>query len=372
MLTCHAAGLLRLCALLALVLPALPGHVAAAPPTQGMRSPLMHYHELIQRPDGSSSIEDAILSGDGRRAFWLESRGVPKVNRLFALDIDGGQPNEIDVYQTLCACQTRVEVSDDAGTVVSTDGMRIRILAGVATFGTPREVLRLAENVISAMRISGDGKIVVFMVVRDTSIFEPNPFKRGALIPRGVWAMNADGEAPIHLAGVEEIAAATGAAVAELQADPDFASAEAIHALDVSDDGGRIIFGAHAGAAGDAVFSLTGDAPLNKLYGLVGSVGQTAVSGDGQTVAFMTETQGSSRVLVISGGILQLAPLYSMVSGERLQLSRDGSTLLGKGPAGAALVEVATLTPRRLFLTLPGSPLDGGQAIASLQWCSRR
>ena len=363
MLTRYAASLLRLCTVLALIFPALPGHVAAAPPRQGLRSPLMVYHELTLRPEGSPGIDVPILSGDGRRAIWAESPRDPsprEENRVFALDLDGGQPAEIDAYQPICACRSWVDVNDDGNTVVSTEGVRIRILSGVATFGRERELLRLANNAISALRISGDGKLVVFVVIRDTTVSEPNPLKRGASIPRGVWAIDTDGEAPIHLAGVKEIAAASGVPEAALSADHEFTTADAINALDVSDDGGRIIFGAHAGNGEEAVFSLTGDAPLSKLYGPVQRASQTAVSGDGQTVAFMTETQGNAQVSVMSGGTLRPAPVGYMFPNERLQLSRDGSTLLGKGPQGAVLVDVATSATRQLFSTMPPSTVAAG------------
>jgi len=370
MLTRYAASLLRLYTVLALVFPALPDHVAAAPPRQGMRSLLMVYHELTVRPEGSRGIDTPILSGDGRRAIWAESPGDPnprEENRVFALDLDGGQPAEIDAYQPICACRARVDISDDGNTVVSTDGVRIRILSGAATFGRAHEVLRLANNAIGALRISGDGTRIVFVVIRDTTVSEPNPRKLGTPIPRGVWALGADGTAPIHLAGVEEIAVASGVPKAALEADPDFTSDGAINALAVSDDGGHVIFGAHVGVGGEAVFSLTADAPLSKLYGPVQSVGQTAVSGDGQTVAFMTETQANARVMVISGGTLRSTLFGYMDRGERLQLSRDGSTLLGKGLNGAVLVDVATSATRQLFSTMPPSPLAAGASSRLLK-----
>ena len=85
MLTRHAAGLLRLCVLLALVLPGLSHPVAAAPLTQGAHGPLTVYHELTQRTDLSTPIDSPVVSGDGRRAFWAESpRGSPHVNWIFA------------------------------------------------------------------------------------------------------------------------------------------------------------------------------------------------------------------------------------------------------------------------------------------------
>jgi hypothetical protein len=223
MLTRHAACLVRVCTLLALFLPVLPRHVAAAPPPQGTSSHLMVYHELNKQPPESPMIDAPVLSGDGRRAIWSESLADPKQgNRVFALDVDGGQPQQIDAYQPICQCRTQVDVSNDGNTVVSTEGVRIRVLSGVATFGAPREVLRLANTVISAVRISGDGKIIVFAVLRDTTISEPDPRKRGMSIPRGVWAMAADGRTPIQLAGMREVATAAGVPVAELEAFPDF------------------------------------------------------------------------------------------------------------------------------------------------------
>jgi hypothetical protein len=139
MLTRHAALLLRLCTVLALILSVVPLQAAAAPPIQGMSSPLMVYHQLTKRPDGSSQINASILNGDGRRAFWAERKLMPDLkmrNQIFALELDGGQPTEIDAYQSLCeGCTARVDVSDDGNTVVSTEGVRIRVLSGVATFG---------------------------------------------------------------------------------------------------------------------------------------------------------------------------------------------------------------------------------------------
>src|ERR671910_1902023 len=108
MRTRAAAHLRRLCAMLVLLVPALPDHVAAAPPRQGAGSSLAVYHELTQRPDGSPGIGSPILSGDGRRAIWTESPQNPspsEKNRVFALDLDGGQPAEIDAYQPICACR---------------------------------------------------------------------------------------------------------------------------------------------------------------------------------------------------------------------------------------------------------------------------
>src|ERR671917_570696 len=121
MLTRYTASLLRLCTVIAIAFPALAGHVAASPPRQGVQTPLMVYHELPLRPEGSRGIETPILSGDGRHAIWAESPGDPspkEENRVFALDLDGGQPAEIDAYQPICACRTRVDVSDDGNTVV--------------------------------------------------------------------------------------------------------------------------------------------------------------------------------------------------------------------------------------------------------------
>ena len=356
MLARHAAGLLRLCALLALILPVVPRHVAAAPPTQAARSPLMVYHELTQRPDGSLPIDAPVLSGDGRRAFWAESPpGSPPVNWVFARDIDGGQPTKIDAYIPLCECTSRIDVSDDAGTVVSTEGVRLRVLSGVTTFGQPREVLRLANNAISAVRISGDGQIVAFIVVRDTTISEPNPRKRGTPIPRGVWVIGAGGGEPIQLAGVREIAAASAVPVAELQADPDFADAEVTTALGVSDDGRRIIFGAHAGKAGEGAFTLGEGSPLTKLVGPVYRVRHVAVSGDGLTLAFVDADPRGAMVTVISGGTPKSLPQVSLGIEERLQLSRDGAMLLGRGRGGRVLVEVATLATRALIPLAPGT-----------------
>src|SRR5688500_17347669 len=102
MRTRHAACLVRVCTLLALVLPALPGQVAAAPPRQGPSSSQMVYHELTQRSDGRWQIEALVLSGDGRRAIWAESpRDPSESNRVYALDIDGGQTRQIDAYRPI-------------------------------------------------------------------------------------------------------------------------------------------------------------------------------------------------------------------------------------------------------------------------------
>jgi hypothetical protein len=355
MLPRHAARFLRLCAVLTLFPPALLGNVAAAPQRQGAGSALMVYHELTQRLDGSLPIDSPVLSGDGRRAIWSETPADPKQsNRVFALDIDGGQPREIDAYQPLCFCLTSVDVSNDGNTVVSTEGVRIRVLSGGATFSRKRELIRLADDVIDALRISGNGKIVVFLVVRDTTISEPNPLKRGAPIPRGIWAVSAEGGGLIQLAGIREIAAVAGVPVAELEANPDFRpdTWRTGYELDVSDDGRRIIFNARTGTAGEGVFSITEGAPLTKLAGPVDAVYQVAVSGDGQTVALATTDQRGLTVSVSAGGTLKTVPNFDFAfdqrEDERLQLSRDGTKLLGKEQLGSVLVDVATLTKRRL------------------------
>jgi hypothetical protein len=372
MRTRHAACLVRVCTLLALVLPVLPGHVLAAPPAQGTSSSEMFYHELMQRPEGSPPIQAPILSGDGRRVIWAESPAdLKQSNQIFALDVDGGQSREIDAYQPLCSCQTQVDVSDDGTTVVSTEGVRIRRLSGGASLNRKNELIRLADNVISALRISGDGKLVVFLVARDTTTSEPNPLKLGTPIPRGVWAMSADAGALKQMAGIEEVAVAAEVPVAELAAYPEFSSFDT-NALDVSDDGRRIVFGAQSGfgiftgKAEERVFNL-GEILLTQLFGPVESVDKVAVSGDGKTVAFATADQGVTTVSVKTGGTLKPLPNFAYDRfqrfDERLQLSRDGTKLLGREQQGSVLVDVATLTRRRLVpLAIPESHLFTGGA----------
>ena len=118
----HTLILLLLALLVPLLIP------PAASPVLAQTGPpnLQVYHQLTSQPD-LLGINSPVLSGDGRRAIWAESRDDPRQpNRVWVMDVDGGQPHEIDAYQPLCECGTRIDVSDDGGTAVSTDGVRIR------------------------------------------------------------------------------------------------------------------------------------------------------------------------------------------------------------------------------------------------------
>ena len=183
-----------------------PASTAAgqATPASLAATETLSYNQITMLEDDSGSVGYPVLSADGTKAVFVEAPGTgdPALpNRIFVIGSDGGGLTEVDAYQTLCFCGSMVDISADGATVVSTDSVQVRITDP----GGARELIVLASNEITSLVIAGDGETVFFLVRRDTVTRDS-----ATALPRGVWAIDADGSDLRQVAGAEDVAEALG------------------------------------------------------------------------------------------------------------------------------------------------------------------
>jgi len=281
------------------------------------------YHQITNLPEGSGSVGYPVLSGDGATAVFSQAPGTgdpATPNRIFTIGSDGSGMTEVDSYVPLCACGAVVDISNDGGTVVSTDSVQVRI----ADAGGARGLVTLASNEISGVVISGNGQ-TVFMIVRRDTATSDNTLS----IPRGIWAIDVSGANLRQLVDANDIAAAAGVTVEEtgccFHSDG--------HPIDASDDGGRVVFAAYA-AGFERFFSTDGSGGnLVQLGGEQQYSMRVAVSGDGALAAIDGTPVGATlnEVAVIPAGGGEARVLTEMpYSGydEPFQLTTTGNRLL--------------------------------------------
>jgi hypothetical protein len=191
-------------ALVALVLASAAGRGAAAQDDTPEPGPPLVYHQLTNRVSASNSVGYPVLSADGSTAVFADApaSGDPaNPNRIYVVPADGGTPTEVDAYVPRCFCGAHVDLSADGGTVVTTDSMQVRIADG----GAARELLVLGSNEITAIRITGDGQTVFFLVRRDVTTADGT-----TRLDRGVWAIEADGSDLRLVLGAADVAEVVG------------------------------------------------------------------------------------------------------------------------------------------------------------------
>ena len=330
--------------LLALLLaPALAPPSAAAQATGSW----FVYHQITNLPAETGSLGYPVLSGDGTTAVFTEAPGTgdpATPNRIFTIGSVGSGMTEVDSYVPLCFCGAIVDISNDGGTVVSTDSMQVRIV----DVGGARELVSLASNEISGVVLSGNGQTVFLLVRRDTATTD------GATqLPRGIWAIDASGGDLRQLVDANDIATVLGVTIEETGC--------CFHSdgrpLDASDDGGRVVFAA-AAAGVEHFFSADGSGGnLVQLGGDMQYTMRVAVSGDGTLAAYdgtpMGATLNDVAVIPAGGGEEQvlIAMPYSGYD-EPLQLTQTGNRLLVS--SNGLLFDTATGAAELLGVSIDG------------------
>ncbi|MBA2597303.1 MAG: hypothetical protein H0V00_11845 [Chloroflexia bacterium] len=230
--------------------------------------------------------------------------------------------------------------------------------------------MALDSGEINAVRITGDGRTVVFRIYRDTTIRNTSPSQP---IARGIWVINADGSGMRQLVGPAEMGALLGVTPEEA---PFFGGSSG---LDSSANGAQIVFTsltadvdpATGGGVREALFAVNADgAGLRRLLGPTSTFVQAnAISGDGATVAYVTLDFGTglqeAGVIGFDGGgqraLTDSTSIHpgtgaNLPSGERIQLSQDGSRLL-LGSTGL-LYDTASGDVLALGIGTPGFSTD--------------
>ena len=311
------------------------------------------YHQITDLGDDVFGVAAPELSADGQVAVFADAPGTGDEltpNRIFTLAADGGPLTEVDSYKTLCYCSSHVDINEDGSVVVSSDSVQLR----VASQSGGRELLVLTSNELGPIRLNADGDTVFFLVRRATTTVGGDP------IPRGVWAIDTDGENLRHIVSAADIDAVMDTANAD--------TACCFYSdglpLDVSASGDQIVFNSY-GPLGVHAFAVAGDGGnLRNLAGPFAHVPNLAISADGDTVALHT--------LPLDGGVNQISVL-PFTGGEPevlasntgsnfadvLRLSDDGSALL-VNPSGL-LIDTETGDTRQLAIATPGG--DGHTAV---------
>jgi hypothetical protein len=162
------------------------------------------YREFNVPPFGMDvTSPHPVLSDDGRiGVVGLARAGEPI--RISMLNIEQYSVEEIDTYESICACQPVLAVAPQTDNAVSTDGVQIR----AATPGFAGQArLALASPEIVDLLVT-DTASVLFLVARDTTTGEPDPANRRP-IERGLWWLPLGGQ-PQQVVGPAQLAQALG------------------------------------------------------------------------------------------------------------------------------------------------------------------
>jgi dipeptidyl aminopeptidase/acylaminoacyl peptidase len=320
-----------------------PAAGAAAAPLAEMHTLAYHQITAWSAAANDRGEEAPILSDDGQRIAFARAPGTEdpaNPNRIFLINADGSGEREIDAYTTFCYCGSLIDLSADGSRVVSSDSMQLRVADATGSGG--RELLALDSNEINAVRITGDGNTVVFRLRRGVTMRNTAPTQT---LEVGVYAVNADGSNLRQVAGPAHLAPLLGIGPEQIS------STSVSSGLDVSFDGSRMVFAGFSGdadpAAGgafrEALFAVNGDgSELHRLLGPTFThVTANAISGDGSTVAYVTQDFGTglqeAGVLDFDGGgqrtLTDSTSTHpgtgaNLPSGERIQLTTDGARLL--------------------------------------------
>jgi hypothetical protein len=310
------------------------------------------YHQITAFTDKEqfAGVGYPVLTADGTRAVFADAPGTqdPAVpNRVFVINPDGSGLTEVDAYQTHCYCGSEVDISADGSVVASTESMQLRL---VAVGGEARTLVDLNSNEASSIRLTADGDRLFFILGRDTGFMETS-----TTLERGIYVVEADGSDLRQVAGPDGIAQLLGTT-----ADQVGMLRLQTQALDVSDDGSRLIFGASISGQ-MAVFAVNDDGSgLHQLTNLGQYVPHVAISGDGATVAYDVvppETHGDNNEISVDafeGGAPRLLAetTYSGWS-DPMRLTPDGSKLLLS--PNSLLFDTASGEVRQLSIITPGA-----------------
>jgi hypothetical protein len=223
------------------------------------------YHQITSETESITDV--AAISADGSRiAFPIAPSGSP--NRIFVVNADGSGRQQVDSYQPMCGCGSKVAISADGSTVVSTDSVQIRV---VTAAGSLVGSLVLSSNEISDIALSNNGANVFFIARRDAALVPT-----GAALERGVWTMAANGSGLRQVAGPSAVATLVGGGATPADVFPFNGCGPS---LGVSADGTRVVFAAEIAQQGSGIFGVGGDG--SGLHTLIGPVGSSQTAGPG-------------------------------------------------------------------------------------------
>ena len=324
------------------------------------------YHQLTAltgSPQIHGGKRGSILSADGSRAAFVIK---DEPSHVYVINADGTGLREVDTVPG--NWDPRVDISADGSKVLSSDRTKVRIAN--ADGSGAHEVMDLTG--FYYVRLSADGTKVFFSLDRNAAI-------NGASLAAGLYVINADGTGLRRIVSPEAVYALLGRAVPEIP----FAFSGA--ALDVSEDGQRIVFNVMPDwnpnyALSARLVRVNSDGSGLQEVALFGSehpvLMNLGISGDGRTVFYVAERTAGWEVWVMNwdgSGKRQLDVVggWNGTEGEVAQLSHDGSKLnLGSrnrlyNTDGSGMLQLAAYGPHLDPPLMVGSG-DGGFQRSSM------
>lgn len=245
----------------------------------------MTHHQVTAVERGVSYRFPVVADGGSRILYSYETAPEGRMPRLATIPFEGGPPATVAEGREV----GEADISADGSRVAYVFGRKDVVVANADGTGR-RTVVSTRDADINAVRISGDGRTVVFLCTRGFYGAAGNPPTQ---YERGVFAASADGGGFRRVAGATEVARLRGVTPDDIGIN--FGLQFSPGSVDVSTDGRRIAFGCWAKST-NALFGCDGDGrnlhTIAEGKGRVGGSAQEfdslALSGDGTTVAYHT------------------------------------------------------------------------------------
>lgn len=265
-----------------------PGSTTGAGPDAIAAAELLTYREISAFP-GGVVVDNGVypvLSRNGQRVvvpFAPDKADLEKKERVGVINADGSGFQTVDAYVPLRYTNVAVDISADGAWVASSDGHQIRVVS--AAGGQARTVVRVDNN-IGALRLAGDGSRVFFLLWGDSVLTRTKE-----RLECGVYVVKADGSGLRKVVGATEIAPVTGY---EAGARFSLSSGSRGRALDVSDDGRRLVFVVDKRYGPGLALAVNGDGSgLTKVFSAASRVNAVGISGDGRRIGLVATLKSS-------------------------------------------------------------------------------
>lgn len=307
---------------------ALATHAADAP--QVIRT--FTHHQVTALPQGISGFRPVVSDSGNRILFGVAPAGEGRAPGIAVCDFDGGNLAVIDDTPGILTADLSADGSRVAWIL---NGNEIRV---AGPDGRERKTIFKSDGSIIALRVSGDGRTVVFLNGRGMNVQAGD---KSISYIRGIYAIGTDGTGFRRLAGPDEIAKLRGINPDEVGS-PNFGTFESSSPLDVSTNGGHVVFGCYAktesillGCDGDGgnLHVIAEGHPDKPREWYDHNFAGVSLSGDGKTVAYVlfhpdelgvVGFDGQNRRVLIKTGD---DPDFAVSASETVYITVDGRRL---------------------------------------------
>jgi len=279
-LSCDAG--LMLFTLIALLLVAVPAASAdpAAEAPRVLRT--FTHHQITTVPQGISGYYRPMISDQGNRIlFGLNPTAEGKPHPMAIMDFDGGNLTVLDEVPRI----VDLDLSADGSKIAYLAGSEVRI---IDANGQNRRTLFKVDGDLNAIKISGDGKVIVFLCARGMNVPDGDKTKT---LDRGVFAINSDGTDFRRVSGPEEIARLRNVKP-DVVGNPNFCIGHPANSIDISHDGRRVVLGCWVSSShvvfgcDDRGGNLHVITERSNIDGQTQNFATIMLSGDGSTLAY--------------------------------------------------------------------------------------